>query len=357
MTTEILDAPKSAVAEYQPFYAQLAQLEKDNAALAFDYESKKGNKEARSHVNTLRLTKGALERTRKEAKEESLRIGRAIDAEAKEINARIEAMIVVHQAKLDEIEQREKDRVNALKMRLDEIQIWGFGELASAQIKASIVSLEKLVIDDSWQEFTADAAKMKDARLVELRAEFATREKYEAEQEELARLRKEAEERAQRERDEAIAKAAAEKAQAEAAARAEQEAEKARKAIADAEAKAKQEREAAERRELELKLQAEQAERRRVEAEQKAIRDAEEAAKRAEAEKHRAIQAEQDRIAAQARAEAEEKAKREANLAHRKKINQAALAALIAGGISEEFGKECIKLIASDKVPNVQINY
>ena len=69
MTTEILDAPKSAVAAYQPFYAQLAELETNNARLVFDYESKKGNKEARSHVNTLRLTKGALERVRKAEKE------------------------------------------------------------------------------------------------------------------------------------------------------------------------------------------------------------------------------------------------------------------------------------------------
>ena len=73
MTTELLDSLPSAVAAYQPFYAQLSALETDNAKLAFDYESKNGNKEARSHVNTLRLTKGALERTRKEAKDESLK--------------------------------------------------------------------------------------------------------------------------------------------------------------------------------------------------------------------------------------------------------------------------------------------
>lgn len=110
---EVRDKPQTSVASYQPFYAQLAQLEADNASLAFDYESKKGNKEARSHVNSLRLAKGSLERTRKEAKEESLRIGRAVDSEAKEIGGRIEAMIAVHQVKIDEIEQREQDRVAA----------------------------------------------------------------------------------------------------------------------------------------------------------------------------------------------------------------------------------------------------
>jgi colicin import membrane protein len=357
MTTDVLDAPKSAVAEYQPFYAQLAQLEKDNAALAFDYESKKGNKEARSHVNTLRLTKGALERTRKEAKEESLRIGRAVDAEAKEINARIEAMIIVHQAKLDEIEEREKRRVAVIEACIDNLRRHGEFATTAEKLAAEISVLEVAVIGDDYAEFKAAALEAKDTRLQELRITHAALVKSEAEAAELARLRAEAAARAQKDRDEAIAKAAAEKANAEAAERAEQEAAKARKAIADAEAKSKQEREAADRRELELKLQAEQAERRRVEAEQKAIRDAEEAAARAEAEKQRAIQAERDRQEAAAKAEAEAQAKREANKAHRAKINNAALAAFVAGGISEECAKECIKLIATSSIPNIQINY
>ena len=357
MTTELLDAPKSAVAEYQPFYAQLAQLEKDNELVAFDYESAKGNKEARSHVFKLRQTKGALERVRKEAKEESLRIGRAVDAEAKEINARIEAMILVHQTKIDEIEQREAARVSAIKMRIDDITAAQIHRGNSKEIKAEIARIEAVAIDDTWQEFAKDAAIAKDATLVALRADLAASEKSEAEAAELARLRAEAEARAQKDRDDAIAKAAEERARAEAQAEADRTAKAAAQAIADAESKAKAEREAAERRELELKLQAEQAERRRVEVEQKAIRDAEEASVRAEAEKQRAIQAEKDRVVALAKAEADAQAKREANNAHRAKINRAALAALVAGGLSEDCGKECIKLIASGKVPAVQINY
>lgn len=357
MTTELLDAPKSAVAEYQPFYAQLAQLEKDNSALAFDYESKKGNKEARSHVNTLRLTKGALERTRKSAKEESLRIGRSIDSEAKNIEARIEAMIVVHQSKLDEIEQREKDRVASLQARLSALANHGAESSKSQDFKDAISALEQVAIDDSWQELTAEAAKAKDARLAELRAMLTEAEKYEAEQAELVRLRAEAAARAQQEREEAIAKAAAEKARADAAAEAEREAAKARKAIEDAEQKAKQEREAAEKRELELKLQAESAERRRVEAEQKAEQDRKAAAIKAEADKQQAIQAEKARVAAAAKAEADAQAKREADIAHRSRINRAALNALIAGGINEECAKECIKLIVQGKVPEVHITY
>lgn len=357
MTTELLDAPVSAVAEYRPFYAQLVQLEQDNAALAFDYESKKGNKEARSHVNTLRLTKGALERTRKSAKEESLRIGRAIDSEAKDIGLRIEAMITVHQAKLDEIDQREKDRLAVLNARIAALYEFGSEAVTADDIKAAVLALEAVAIDDSWQEFAAAAAKAKDAHLQDMRACFIVRQQHEVEQAELARLRAESAARAQQERDEAIAKAAADKATADAAAQAEREAVKARKAIEDAEQKAKQDREAAALRELELKLQAENAERRRVESEQKAEQDRKDAAIKAEADKQKAIQAEKDRVAAAAKAEADAQAKREANTAHRSRINRAALNALIAGGINEECAKECIKLIVQGKVPEVHINY
>jgi DNA recombination-dependent growth factor C len=49
-------------------------------------------------------------------------------------------------------------------------------------------------------------------------------------------------------------------------------------------------------------------------------------------------------------------AKREANKAHKAKINNAALSALVDGGISEECAKACVILIASGSVPNVQIS-
>ena len=335
---EVLDKPVSAVAEYQPFYAQLAKLETDNEAIVFDYESRQGNKEARSHINTLRLTKGALERTRKSAKEDSLRIGRAIDSEAKEINTRIEAMITVHQVKIDEIEQRETDRIAALQVRLAALAAVNIG-MDAVYYGERIASIEQVVIGDDWQEFITDAAKAKDGALANCRRLLAEREKQDADAAELVRLKKEAAERERADREAAIAKAAEERAKAE------------------AELRAKSEREAAERREFELKLQAETADRRRIEAEQKAVKDAKDAAERAEQSKLQAIQDEQKRVAAIAKAEADDQARREANTAHKGKINRSALAALVAAGIAEDVAKKCLSLIASGKVPAVQINY
>jgi len=384
MTTEILDAQTTQVAAYQPFYSELAKLEQDNAALVFNYETPKGNKEARSHVFSLRKTKGALEKVRKEAKAESLRIGRAVDSEAAAIEARIEAMIIVHQTKIDEIEQREKERLANLNARLAVIKANPCN--STAEVRAEIGRVTAIEIDPSWQEFMAQATTDKETVLQALDVLLADFIKRDEEAAELARLRAEAEARAQAERDAAIAKAAAERTQAEAAAKAAEEAEKARKAIEAAEAEAKRkeeaaalavkqaqeqaqrEAEAAARREMELKLAAEEAERRRVAeaeaAERRRVAQAEEAErqriaaeKRAEEEKQRAIKAEQDRIAAEAKRVADEAAKREANKAHRAKINREAMAALVAGGMDEDAAKACVTLIAQGKVTHVMIAY
>lgn len=357
MIIEPLDAPQSAVAAYQPFYAQLATLEVDNSKLTFDYESKKGNKEARSHINTLRLTKGTLERTRTEAKAESLRIGRVIDSEAAEIKARIEAMITVHQVKLDEIEKLEADRIVDLESRLNVFAGHSLIDATVAAVKDEIAKIETTVIDDSWAEFITNAAQAKDAALAILKKDLADFEKRDAEAAELERLRTEVAARAQKDRDDAIAKEAEDRAKADAAAQAERAAAASRKAIEDAEAKAKADRDAAERRELELKLAAENAERRRVETEQRAEQERKDSIARAEQQAAEAVQREKGRVAEVARVEAVETAKREANKKHKAAIKNKALDALVAGGINADCAKECIKLIAYGSVPSVSIAY
>lgn len=343
---EVLNKEESAVAEYRPFYAQLVELEQKNATLVFDYESPKGNKEARSHVYALRQTKGALERTRKEAKAESLRIGRAIDAEATEINARIEAMITVHQTAIDAIEQREKDRVAALATSLNELAKTGASAVTAADLADAIAVLEPVVIGDDWQEYKTQALEAKDNALRVLRSRHSERVEHEAKEAELARLRAEAAERERIEREAAIVRAAEERARAEAA-----------RAAQEAEARAAAEREAAARRELELKLQAEQAERRRVEAEKRAEQERIEAAARAERQAAEAVHREQERVAAAGLAAAAEQARRERDKKHKAAINRAALTALVKGGLSEESAKLVVTLIASGKVPAVSIAY
>jgi len=358
---ELLEAKSFTVAAYQPFYAQLEELEKNNTAIAFDYESAKGNKEARSHVYKLRQSKAALEKTRKDEKAESLRIGKAIDSEAKDIEARIEAMILVHQVKLDEIEKRESDRIAAIKDRIESIEshvscseIRFLESVNSRDLQVGISELESLCIDDSFQEFAVEAAKAKDSRLIKLRETLAIIVARENQAKELEALRKAAVEREQRDRDEKIAQEAAAKALRDAELKQQQEREAAAKAIAESESKAKAEREASERRELQLKLDAENA---GTGGGMNVAIHAVDAAsvKKLFMENGSALFASlknQNRNFA-----TREQAKREADTKHKAAINRAALAAMVENGISEECAKNCIKLIASGKIPNVEINY
>lgn len=321
----------NAIAIYEPFRAQLGELKQFNDSVVFDYASPKGEREARSHVYKLRQTKAAVEKARKDEKAASLEYGRQVDAQAKEIVTEIEAMIEVHQRPLDEIAQREKDRQAKHLEKLERMRSWFTAtneDLSAAQLRDRLAQLESYALGPHWEEFEVDAARTKDEGVAALRAMIERREKYEAEQAELARLREEQARREREERETRIAK------EAEA------------RALRQAEESAKAEREAAERRELELKLAAERAEREKAEA----IQRAERAAVEAEAKARRDAEA----AAARERAETE---KREANKRHVAKVNRAAVEALIAGGIEAETAGAVVDLIAARKIPNVTIAY
>ena len=188
---------------------------------------------------------------------------------------------------------------------------------------------------------------------------------YQREQEEL-RIKQASEQKA---RDEEIARVAAENARI----KAEQEAEEERQRIEN-------ERLEAIRREEQAKAAAEQAKRDAAEAEAKRIQDAKDAEERA---KQAAIESEQRAKQAAIDAEAEakrrseqakaderqrikqeeqqriiEQQKREANTAHKKKINHGAMNGLIASaGLTEEQAKAVVIAIAKGQVPSIVIQY
>jgi hypothetical protein len=104
MTQEII---VGQIAEYTPFRQQLAELKANNEALVFEYETVEGEKEARSHINTIRLSKGAVERTKKELSADLLVRTRLINDEAKQIIAALDDAIEVHMKPLEEKAERE----------------------------------------------------------------------------------------------------------------------------------------------------------------------------------------------------------------------------------------------------------
>lgn len=182
--------------------------------------------------------------------------------------------------------------------------------------------------------------------LEKLRTALADREKYEAEQAELERVRKDEAERLQREHDERIAREAVEKAK--------QEAEK--KAKAEAERVEREKAEALKREEL-LKAQKEAAELREIELQ----RQAEEHQKQAEIDKQKAVEAERIRIEreGQQQLEAEQKAEAErvANIEYKRSVNQSIVLAMANYGLSKEQAQGLIKAIYKNEIPHISIKY
>ncbi|WP_272537590.1 MULTISPECIES: cell envelope biogenesis protein TolA [Providencia] len=131
-----------------------------------------------------------------------------------------------------------------------------------------------------------------------------------------------------------------------------------------AEQKAQQEIEAAVQRERDAKEAQERAEREKQEAIQRAEQEAKEAQERAEldkqlaieAERKKALEAEQARLAEEER-KRQEDAKRQEDKEHRRKYNQETLQALVRNGFDEKLATEFIKLVASNQIPHMTMNY
>ena len=327
-----------------------AYVEAARAAVAGevpDLTTRKGRDRVASLAAQVSRSKTAVEKPGRDYLKRIKELPKAIEAELREFVASMDVLRDEVRQPLTAWEEAEKARVAGHE---NEIQI--LRDLAvcvdmdAAGIESHIEIVEAVVIGEAWDEFEAEAHRVKAASLETLREALAKRQQYEAEQAELERLRRGAAEREQKEREERIAREAAERAQREAEQRAQAE----REATIRREQEAKAE---AERRELQLKLQAEQAEREKLEAHRRAEqaeRDAKAAAQRA-AEQERQRQADE-----QARIEAEAKA-READKAHKAAINRAALEAFVACGMTEECAKQAIVLIAQRKIPNIQISY
>lgn len=339
-TAEVIEFEKKEIAAFDPFRSQLADLRKGNEKAVFDYRDPKGNKEARSHIYKLRQTKAAVEKVRKDKKAASLEYGRNVDSQAKEIVTEIEGMISVHETPLKEIEEQEAARIAAHKERIASLDEYKqYESHTAAELSALLAQAEAFTIDDSLEEFKAEAALMKDEALANIKKLLEARQKYEDEQAELERLRQAEAERAQKEREAQIRKDAEESARKE------------------AEAKAAQV-------ERDRQLEVERANREKAEAESKYLREKQEAEDRAkaaaeQAEKDRvaAIEAERARIAAEQEKERQEAEKKAANKKHRQKLNREALEDLAAIGFSEEQGKELIEAVVRGQVRNISVNY
>lgn len=325
----------------------LAQIKAEIDAFVADVSTKKGRDAIASIAYKVAKGKTALDNIGKDLVAELKDVPKKIDAERKRMRDLLDQWKDEVRAPLTAWEEAEEARKDKHETGIQLIQqASATHDFSSSTLRTTLASVESTVIDSTWEEYEAEAHRAKAKTVETLQTAIAAREKHEAEQAELARLRAEAAAREQKEREERIAREAAERVQREAEAKAQAEREAAIRKEQEAKA-------AAERRELELKLAAERAEREKAEAiqrEQQAKADTERRAAEA-------VEAEKRRVAAQADAEAAEAKRRERDKAHKASINRAALEAFVEGGMTEECAKLAVTLIAKKAIPAVHITY
>ncbi len=339
MNAVLEKSPTTAIAEYSPTAAALAQLRARLANVAYDVSTTKGMDIAKKDRAEVRGLRTALEAKRVELKAPALERSRLIDAEAKQLTAELVALEkpIDDQIKAEERrkevekaarEQAEREAAAAVQARLDEVRavVVGMAGKSSATIECQMNEVALFV--PSLEEFgdrAGEAAQIKAqtlAKLTEMRdaakEHEAEQERLVAEREALARQRaeQEARDKAERQRIAAEQKAEADRLAAERK-KFEQE-----QAAARAEAKKREDADRARRDEEDRKArEARAAEDKRIadaraalEAEQRAIREA------AEAKAATERKAEQDRLDALAREQ------REAAAAEQRRLDEEAAA-------------------------------
>lgn len=294
----------------------LQKVEREVMSFVPDVTTVKGRKEIASLAYRVSQTKSYLDGLGKDLVAELKEVPKLIDANRKTVRDRLDALRDKARQPYTEWEA-EQDRIKAM----EEARI--AAEKLAAQIESDheIALLLNEKFDRDAAEAKAEAERQRAAHEEEIRRQAAEQARIEAEQ------------AAQRERD------AAAKREADL---------QAAKEKAEAEAKAAQER----------------AKREAREAQERAERQAQEARERAEREKQAAIEAEQRKAReAEAARLAEEKriadeaAARAADVAHRKAVNNKALADLVAVGLTEEQARTVITAIAKGEVTAIRITY
>lgn len=177
-----------------------------------DTSTKKGRDEIKSLAHKIARTKTTLDNQGKSLTEEWRKnIGNVNDTRNK-IKDRLEKLQASVRKPVDDWEDAEEARVEALKDRLLTLDAGRADALCSSeQISAVLAEIEATEIGDDWQEYQEEATFAKGRAVAALRQNLAVAEKRETDARELEELRalkaaKEEEDRQRRETEEAAAK-------------------------------------------------------------------------------------------------------------------------------------------------------
>jgi len=348
--------PDNAIVEFNEFESQLAEFKNRYDDVTYDLTVPEEEKQARADRLAIGKVIAELDRTHKKIKAPLAEKVSLLDTARKHIKDDLLSV----QGKIKSQIQAHEDAIQAhaekLQGMVDEIIEHGEFEpfqttpITAKQIQERIDSLEAIDVNEGYEHRKADATLAQIDTTKKLEALLADRVKYEADQAELEKLRKETEERERKDREEAIRKGAAEKAKKDAEAKAKADVEAAERKVKEAEAESERIRvEAKQRAEREAKAVQEESDRKAKEAEERGRKQAEEAHAKKEAKR------EQELAKAEA-AEAKAAAKKELQ-SHRNKIHKAAKESFIKAGFRESEATDIVTQIKDGEIANVEIVY
>ena len=306
-----------------------------------DLTTKKGIARVKSLAAMVSSSKVAVEKPGREYLKQLKEMPKVIEATLRDWNQKMDSLRDEVRKPVTELEEKEKARIAALDQRLNEIHKIGscaeFDVLPSETINAWIEKLDAIAIDATWDEYQERAGVAKEAAKVKLSSALQNRLTWEAQQAEIARLKAEQEEKDRIQREKEIAD----------------------RARHEAEQKALREKLESEQREQAAKDAAARAEREAVEAKERLAREQQESAERERLAAERAAEQERQRIAQEeANLKAEEE-RRAADVEHRRTINRAVIAAIMAADttITAVQAEAVMKAIVLHKIPNTSIQY
>ena len=283
----------------------LAEIESKAMEHVPDVSTDKGRKAIKANVTKIVTCKTFLEASGKDLSAKRKLEPKLIDANRKRVKEFLEALQLTARLKLTEWEAEQA----RIKLEAEE-------KAAAEKLQAEVDHDHEMAILMMAEDFRQRAEAEEKTRLAQIARDDAI----------ALKAKKLAEDEAQ----DAIDKAETDKQAAIDAAK-------------KAEVKAKQDAIDYLSREKMIAIDADNA---KVKAKQKAKRDAEQA-----------VIDEQKRVAADKKRIDDETAKREANTAHKGKVNREAMAAIMKCGIDEDLAVKVIKAIHKGLIPNVSISY
>lgn len=318
-----------------------------------DVNTAKGRKEIASLAYSITRSKTYLDGKGKDYVATLKELPRIVDEERRGMRQELDTLAEEIRKPLTEWEEAEAARIALIREKIEFIVATGepldgptgdgFAEYSSIEIQGFIKAIEDIAIDDSFEEFAVEAAKVKDSALTQLRARFII---VKNEEEETAKKAKEEEARLKKEqegREKKIADDAAAKAKKEAEEETQKKADEKAKKIKDAQVeKDRKDKELQEKKDREAQEKIDKANKKAEDARLEKERIEKEAANR-EAEELRLKQEEEDRIAA-------EKADKELQ-ARKKKETLDSINAIVK---NEPLAIDIYKAIIAGKISHVE---